>query len=233
MYLGLFTAYVSISDLIKKWLDDQNVAVLIPDLDVEGSATDDANECIRHCGRTLRLPENTDIEKCTMCYIGGDDDPALLNLVLNFRHNQFHVYNVREGKLSAPSMNVNKMLMRRFHLIERVKDARIIGILVGTLGVAEYLPAIERIKQNLKAAGKKYYVFAVGKVNIVKLANFVDVDAYVLVACPENSLVDSKEFYRPIVTPFELDVACNEARHWTGDYVSDFTLLLPGNGLFF
>jgi diphthamide biosynthesis protein 2 len=50
----------------------------------------------------------------------------------------------------------------------------------------------------------------------------------VLVACPQNSLIDSKEFAKPVVTPFEMEVACNQARQWTGDYVADFTQLLPG-----
>lgn len=69
-----------------------------------------------------------------------------------------------------------------------------------------------------------------GKLNVAKMANFMEVDCYVLVSCPENSLIDSKvcythflskqggetqakshwneqEFYRPIVTPFELEIA--------------------------
>ena len=67
-----------------------------------------------------------------------------------------------------------------------------------------------------------------GKLNVAKLANFAEIDVYVLVACPENTLVDSSEFYRPIVTPYELEVACNQAREWTGDYYTDFRELLPG-----
>ncbi len=68
----------------------------------------------------------------------------------------------------------------------------------------------------------------VGKLNVAKLANFAEIDIFVLVACPENSLIDSSEFYRPMVTPFELEVACNEAREWSGDYYTDFRELLPG-----
>ncbi|CAE1242246.1 DPH2 [Acanthosepion pharaonis] len=45
---------------------------------------------------------------------------------------------------------------------------------------------------------------------------------------PENTLIDSKEFYQPVVTPFEVEMALNPAREWTGDYYTDFTLLLPG-----
>ncbi len=47
-----------------------------------------------------------------------------------------------------------------------------------------------------------------------------------LVACPENSLLDAKEFLRPIVTPYELEVALQPTQTWTGRYVLDFEQLL-------
>ncbi len=62
-------------------------------------------------------------------------------------------------------------------------------------------------KKLIKDAGKKCYQFVVGKPNPAKLANFDHVDVFVIVACPENSLVDSKDFYKPIITPYELEIA--------------------------
>ncbi|KAK3091498.1 hypothetical protein FSP39_020269 [Pinctada imbricata] len=64
--------------------------------------------------------------------------------------------------------------------------------------------------------------------NVPKLANFMEIDVFVLVACPENSLLDTSEFYKPVVTPFEMEMACNSDREWTGNYVTDFRSLLPG-----
>lgn len=71
-------------------------------------------------------------------------------------------------------------------------------------------------------------MFAMRKLNLAKLANFHEIDIYVLIACPENSLLDSSEFYKPVVTPFEMEVACNKKREWSGEYVTDFRDLLPG-----
>ncbi len=56
---------------------------------------------------------------------------------------------------------------------------------------------------------QQYYTIAVGKLNTAKLANFLEVDVFVLVACPESSLLDSSQFYKPVVTPYEMEVACN------------------------
>ena len=41
---------------------------------------------------------------------------------------------------------------------------------------------------------KKSYTISVGKLNPSKLANFLEIECFVLVACPENSLIDSKVF---------------------------------------
>ena len=77
------------------------------------------------------------------------------------------------------------------------------------------------------SAGRKSYLFVVGKVNVAKLANYADIDLFVMVACPENSMLDCKEYYKPIVTPFELQLALDPKREWTGEYKIDFRDVLP------
>lgn len=56
----------------------------------------------------------------------------------------------------------------------------------------------------------------------------LQIDVYVYVACPENSFFDSKEFYRPVVTPYELEVALNPNRTWGAHFSTDFNDILPG-----
>lgn len=63
----------------------------------------------------------------------------------------------------------------------------------------------------------------------------------------ENSLIDSKEFFKPIITPYELELALakykfmmlqalsaiaqtvcyKRGREWTGEYITDFSAILP------
>ena len=52
--------------------------------------------------------------------------------------------------------------------------------------------------------GKKSYTIVVGKINPAKLANFAEIDIWTVIACTENTLLDSKEYFRPFITPFEL-----------------------------
>jgi len=87
---------------------------------------------------------------------------------------------------------------------------------------------IEQIKLLIKACGKKYYLFVMGKINVAKMANFMEIDSYVYIACPENTLMDSREFFKPIVTPYELLLGlCEEELPWTGEYITKFGLILP------
>lgn len=63
--------------------------------------------------------------------------------------------------------------------------------------------------------------------NIPKLANYAEIDAFVLVACQQNTLMDSKEYFKPIITPYELHLALSENEEWTGQYKTDFREVLP------
>lgn len=58
--------------------------------------------------------------------------------------------------------------------------------------IASYLNIIDHLKKVIKASGRKSYFFVMGKLNVAKMANFMEIDCYVLVSCPENSLIDSK-----------------------------------------
>lgn len=179
------------------------------------------------CGRCIVVPSDKTLTDYAVFYI-GEEGLTLTNLVYNFRSKTFCTYNPISRIGCQESFNVNRMLMKRFYLIEKAKDANIVGILIGTLGVSKYRHILERLKQLIKKAGKKTYVFIVGKINVAKLANFMEIDLFVLIACSENTLLDSSEFYKPVVTPYEMEVACNTDREWTGDYPTDFSQLLEG-----
>ncbi|CAG8446404.1 5867_t:CDS:10 [Diversispora eburnea] len=163
-------------------------------------------------GRSYSLPKGTKIEDCTLFYI-GEEGPTLTNILLTYNKCNVYSYNSKTRIGRQENLKVNRALMKRFYMVQKAKDANIIGIVVGTLGV-----------------GRKPYTFVMGKLNVEKMANFMEIDCFVLVACPENSLIDSKEFYRPIVTPFELEIALDSSKQWTGEYILEFRQLLSSSG---
>ena len=189
----------------------------------------DGHTRLEKCGRTVVIQEGRTLQDYTVIFI-GEESLTLTNLMYNFQPKDLFSYNPLTKIGRKESVNVNKLLMKRYFMIEKAKDANIVGILVGTLGVANYSEILNRLKSMIKKVGKKSYVFIVGKINVAKLANFMEIDIFVLIACSENTLLDSSEFYKPVVTPYEMEIACN-LREWTGDYPTDFNSLLCGKSI--
>ncbi len=45
---------------------------------------------------------------------------------------------------------------------------------------------------------------------------------FVLVACPQTVLIDSKEYLAPVITPYEAEMAFVEGKEWTGAFSLEF-----------
>ena len=212
---------------LKETLQAQFPNIVISELNVKNKTNNEG--VVTKFGRSYKL--EGDIQEYKIIFIGSNER-TLYNTIVSYNRNVIYTFNPEDQTLRKESMSVNKYLMRRFYLIEKAKDAQIVGVVLGTLGVARYNEMVNRLKKVLKQSGKKFYTFVIGKINPAKLANFMEIDMFVLIACPENSLIDSKEFYKPIVTPYEMEIACLRERSWTGDYVTDFRDLLPGSDFF-
>lgn len=161
--------------------------------------------------------------------------PTSLLLILSSRINALHIYPTDTNSPPTSSLAASttaQLLRRRYALITRLSTAPIFGILINTLSISNYLSALTHIQNVIRTAGKKSYTFVVGKVNAAKLANFAEIGGWVVIGCWESSLIESAEFYRPVITPFELEVALqgDESRLWDGRWVGDFGELLA-NGL--
>lgn len=159
----------------------------------------------------------------------GDESLTLTNILMTYSSNKVYSYNPTTNAIRLESGRTNKLLMRRFAAVQKARDADVFGILVGTLGVASYLSVITYLRKLLSRAKKKSYTISVGKLNPAKLANFMEIECFVLAACPENSLIESKDFFKPIITPHELKVALLPEGTWLGRYVLDFSHLITEN----
>lgn len=68
--------------------------------------------------------------------------------------------------------------MKRYCLVEKAKDAKLVGILVGTMGVSGYLHCLNYMKDIASFAGKKTYTFIMGKLTPEKLANYLEASPF-------------------------------------------------------
>lgn len=213
-------------DLIENFPNLILCELQIPGLNSGINVPRDSNVYINN-GRLMKLREGLNINDYAIFYVGHEGQ-TLSNLMLTMNKCQFYSFDPVTEVARKENANINKTLQKRYYAVEKARNAQIVGILVGTLGVSKYLQIIERLKEVARHAGKKAYTLVVGRLNPSKLANFPEIDIFVLTACPENSMLDYKDYYRPIITPFEFELACVEDRQWTGDYITDFQQLVPG-----
>ncbi|KAI1324679.1 diphthamide biosynthesis protein-like protein [Xylariaceae sp. FL0255] len=151
--------------------------------------------------------------------------PTALLLTLSSRLASLCIYPIPssayETSDSPPDISAtSSILRRRYALVIKLATAPIIGILVNTLSVKNYMSTIGTLRDQIAAAGKKSYTIVVGKLNAAKLANFAEVDGWVVVGCWESGLVDQDMSWKPVVTPFELGLALQseDNRIWTGEW---------------
>ena len=99
--------------------------------------------------------------------------------------------------------------------------------MVGTLGDRGYLQAARHVRGLAQAAGKKTYTMLMGRPSPAKLANFPEIEVFVMVAdAPGLVLDDSKDYYAPVITPWEALLAFDADLEWTGEYKLGFQCLL-------
>lgn len=167
----------------------------------------------------VNVDEEGGIDLKTYSVFHISSPPTALLLALSSRIASLHIYPTSESQDTyySPARTTRAMLGRRYAKLLNLTTAGIIGILINTLSVANYLSSVDAIRKQIAAAGKKSYTIVVGKLNPAKLANFAEIDGWVVVGCWESSLIEEDtRFYRPVLTPFELEVALmpDEERVW-------------------
>lgn len=125
------------------------------------------------------------------------------------------------------SSYISRFLRRRYYLVQKVKMANTIGILIGTTTTStSFRLTLARIRHRIQSTGRTAYTFAVGKLatSSSKVSNFAEIDCFVLIACQESYAnfwrMEREEMMVPVITPFELDVALG-VREWDGKYSCD------------
>lgn len=150
--------------------------------------------------------------------------------IIRISANTWLCYNPQSCELKqiVSPLHTNWM-RRRLFFVEKFKDAQSLGIIVGTLTATGYLDVVDRIQKLARARGVRTYLLSVGKVNPAKIANFHEIDCFVYVGCPENNIYTSRDFYKPIVSVFEAEIALNPAwnKKYPDVYSVDFREILP------
>jgi 2-(3-amino-3-carboxypropyl)histidine synthase len=165
-----------------------------------------------------RLPESVD----GILYV-GDGRFHLEAIMIANPHLQgaYFRYDPYSKRFSLEGYNHQEMHNRRLAAIEAAKTARTFGLILGTLGRQGSPAVLDDLKRKLEQHGRPFVTLLMSEIKPAKLEKFHGIDVWVQVACPRLSIDWSSAFDRPILTPYELNVALGECK-WQEIYPMDF-----------
>ncbi|CBY19002.1 unnamed protein product [Oikopleura dioica] len=162
----------------------------------------------------------------TVVYIGNTKSPKISAWCLQNQPKMFISVSSDTFVTEVNPVDVGRILMQRFYLIEKAKDAERVGIVLGSNGGhATSGLCMDKLRKLGQESGKTVYSLIVGEPTPQKLANFPEMDIFVLIASPEESILPAKGFYKPVLHPWEFMMACSD-EDWTGAYSANWTDLL-------
>lgn len=187
------------------------------------SSTDQS--MLRFSNRVIKgiVLDEADLADYKLFHITTPEPPHLLYLSTKF--SSLTIYEPMNNTTNSgpfPSM------MKRYRYMHVARTAGTVGILVNTLSLKNTTQMIKMVTSKIRDAGKKHYMFVVGKPNVAKLANFESIDVWCILGCGQGGIIldQTNEFFKPIITPYELDMALNPMVTWTGQWVTDFEKML-------
>ena len=117
--------------------------------------------------RQMSLPAGSSLLNTAALYVGGESR-ALTHLLLTLGPQYSMVsYDPKTHTIRSETGRTNRLLMRRYAAIQKARDASVVGLVIGTLGIHAYLPLLNELRRILTspASRRKVYTISVGKLN--------------------------------------------------------------------
>lgn len=119
-------------------------------------------------------------------------------------------YDVNNKRFTREEYAHSAMMTARAAAIEAARGARCVGLILGTLGRQGSLKIFERLKARIAATGRTLVVVLMSEITPRKLALMADVECWVQIACPRLSIDWGGGFSKPLLNPYEAEVAFGE-----------------------
>lgn len=107
----------------------------------------------------------------------------------------------------------DKILRIRFARITKAKSAKKWGIIVSSKEGQYRMKLAKDIKKQLEDENLESHILLLDNINPDALLPYMDLDAFVVTACPRIAIDDSKMYKKPLLTPQELEIVLNK-RKW-------------------
>ncbi|XP_057450153.1 uncharacterized protein LOC130741317 [Lotus japonicus] len=124
-------------------------------------------------------------------------------------------YDPYMGNLFLEEYDHVGMKRSRKDAISKAKGARNWGVVLGTLGRQGNPKILERLEKKMRDKGLDYTVVLMSEISPTRIALFEDsLDAWIQIACPRLSIDWGDAFGKPVLTPFEAEIALGVIPGW-------------------
>lgn len=124
-------------------------------------------------------------------------------------------YDPYKKVLTKESYRTEEMRSMRREAVQAGCSAQSFAIIMGTLGRQGHPRVVDRIIHLAKSQGKSISLFLMSEIFPQKLALLQDVDCYIQVACPRLSIDWGYAFDKPLLSPYEAEVALQGSATWS------------------
>jgi 2-(3-amino-3-carboxypropyl)histidine synthase len=114
-----------------------------------------------------------------------------------------------EGRVENVDKTYRRIIARRYWAIMRVRTAKRVGVIVGTLP-GQYRPGVvDAVVKLLERYGLSYELLYAERLSREYLDNLNphSFDAFIVTSCPRLAIDDLGDYWKPVITPGELAVA--------------------------
>ncbi|MFQ6124183.1 MAG: diphthamide biosynthesis enzyme Dph2 [Candidatus Heimdallarchaeota archaeon] len=100
----------------------------------------------------------------------------------------------------------NRLLKKRYAIIEAARNAEKWGIIVGLRSAQFRLKLAQKMQKWLEAENKETLLLILRDVTGERIMAFNFLDAFVVTSCPRIAIDDSEQFIKPVLNSYELGV---------------------------
>ena len=195
------TQHLHLLNEIKDYLEDNGKEVVL------GSSKSTRKGQVLGCN----FSSIKDLDAEIFLFIGsGNFHPLGINLFSNTPVLALDPYN---NELRRMDEYADRILRIRFARITKAKSAKKWGIIVSSKEGQYRMNLAKQTKKLLEENGMEAYIILEDNVNPDVLLPYLELDAFVVSACPRIAIDDSQMYKKTLLTPQELEIVLNK-REW-------------------
>lgn len=199
--LATTTQHLNLLDEIKDYLEDNGKEIVL------GSSKSTLKGQVLGCN--FSSIKNLDCD--AYLFVGsGNFHPLGIHL---FTKAPVIIADPYAGEARDISEFADQILRIRFARITKAKEVKRWGILISSKEGQHRLELAKEIKKSLGDEGMEAFLIMIDNITPDALLPYMDLEGFVVTACPRIAIDDSQMYKKPLITPQELEIVLNK-REW-------------------